>query len=605
MIRKVLIANRGEIAIRISQTLREMGIQAVAAFTEPDKDALHTRMAAETRAIVSYLDAEEIVRTAKDCGADAIHPGYGFLSESPAFSAACEQAGIVFIGPRPDTIRAMGDKLASKRTMEKAGVPVVPSWDNDPRSSDFPVLVKAVGGGGGRGIRLVESAAELMDAMASASREAAAAFGDDRIFVEKYILQPRHIEFQILGDSHGNAIHVFERECSIQRRHQKIIEETPSPAMTPELRAQMGEAAVAAARAVDYRGAGTVEFILDPSGRFYFLEMNTRLQVEHPITEMTTGLDLVREQMLIAAGGKLSYNQSDLRQIGHSIECRIYAEEAEEHFRPSTGAIEIFEPPIGPGIRLDSGVAAGSKVTYHFDPMLAKLIVWAPSRSAAIARMERALDDFVLLGVRNNIEFLRRIVSTEDFASGNIDTGFLDRHPDVFIAPFEIPPAALLAASHGLSNTQGHRDVWSSGPWRNSSDASRADVPFRLLDSHHAEISGMRHRFYVLHRRDSDTVWLDGHTYHLYPANKGGAAHAAATPASGEIRALMPGKLLRVEVAPGQAVAEKQAVAVMESMKMETTLHAPNAGRVTGIRRQPGETVEMGEILMVIETNKP
>jgi len=604
MIRRVLIANRGEIAIRISHTLREMGISTVAVFTEPDKDALHTRMMDDTHAIASYLDAPEIVRTAKDCRADAIHPGYGFLSESPALSAACEQAGIVFIGPRPDTIRAMGDKLASKSIMEKAGVPVVPSWDAEPRSSEFPVLVKAVCGGGGKGIRLVESPAELKDAMASASREAAAAFGDDRVFVEKYIRRPRHIEFQILGDSHGNAIHVFERECSIQRRHQKIIEETPSPAMTLELRAQMGEAAVAAARAVDYRGAGTVEFMLDPAGRFYFLEMNTRLQVEHPVTEMTTGLDLVREQVLIASGGKLTYTQSDLQQIGHSIECRIYAEEAEEHFRPSTGTIEMFEPPGGPGIRLDSGVAAGSKVTYHFDPMLAKLVVWAPSRSAAIARMKRALCDFVLLGVRNNIEFLGRIISTEDFISGKIDTSFLDHHPDVFVISSEVPPEALLAASRALSITEGRRDAWSSGPWRNSNDVSRASLPFRLLDSHHAEISGKRRRFYVLRGRDSDTVWLDGHTYHLDRANSARSADATAISTSGEIRALMPGKLLRVEVAVGDAVVEKQPVATMESMKMETTLHAPKAGRITEIRRQPGEVVEMGEILMVIEIDK-
>ena len=300
MIRKVLIANRGEIAIRIGYTLREMGIQSVAVFTEADKGSLHVRGAPEARQISSYLDARNIAAIAKDAGADAIHPGYGFLSENPSLAEECERTGIVFIGPQPSTIRTMGDKLESKRVMEKAGVPVVPMWNGDPPAGEFPVLVKAVGGGGGKGMRLVESPAGLKDAMASASREASAAFDDDRVFVEKYILQPRHIEFQVLGDAHGNAIHVFERECSIQRRHQKIIEEAPSPVMTPELRAQMGAAAVTAARAVGYRGAGTVEFILDPSGRFYFLEMNTRLQVEHPVTEMTTGLDLVREQVLVA-----------------------------------------------------------------------------------------------------------------------------------------------------------------------------------------------------------------------------------------------------------------------------------------------------------------
>jgi acetyl-CoA carboxylase biotin carboxylase subunit len=483
MIHKVLIANRGEIAVRISHTLREMGIQTVAVFTEPDRDALHARVADEALPITSYLDAQEIVRTARESGADAIHPGYGFLSENAALSQTCEGFGITFIGPRPDTIRSMGDKLESKRLMQKAGVPVVPVWmDNNPPASEFPVLVKAAGGGGGKGMRIVKTPADLSDAMASASREAAAAFGDDRVFVEKYVREPRHIEFQILGDAHGNAVHVFERECSIQRRHQKIIEETPSPVMTPELRTQMGEAAVAAARAVSYRGAGTVEFILDPSGKFYFLEMNTRLQVEHPITEMTTGLDLVREQVLIASGNKLAYSQADLRQTGHSIECRIYAEVPEEQFRPDTGTIAVYAPPTGPGIRLDSGVQEGAVVSYHFDPLLAKLIVWAPSRTAAIDRMKRALSDFALLGVRNNIEFLHRIISTEEFGAGKTDTGFLERHPKLFIPREDTPLEALLVGavydhpflknSANPLKTGGHRPPlqgpWTSGAWRNS-----------------------------------------------------------------------------------------------------------------------------------------
>ncbi|PYS10118.1 MAG: hypothetical protein DMG15_21800, partial [Acidobacteria bacterium] len=374
MIRKVLIANRGEIAIRISYTLREMGIEAAVVFTAVDEGALHQRLAKEAHLIASYLDVAQIIRAAKNAAADAIHPGYGFLSENAALSAACDEAGIVFIGPAPETISGMGDKLESKRLMQEARVPVVPTWNGEPPDSEYPVLVKATGGGGGKGMRLVERPRNLAAAMASASREAAATFGDSRVFVEKYIRQPRHIEFQILGDSHGNYVHVFERECSIQRRHQKIIEETPSTAVTSELRAQMGAAALAAARAAKYHGAGTVEFILDPVGRFYFLEMNTRLQVEHPVTEMTTGFDLVREQVRIASGEKLSYAQADLRQTGHSIECRVYAEVPEEDFRPSTGTIEVYEPPAGPGIRLDSGVTRGSSVGYHFDPMLAKLI---------------------------------------------------------------------------------------------------------------------------------------------------------------------------------------------------------------------------------------
>jgi acetyl/propionyl-CoA carboxylase alpha subunit len=598
MIRKVLIANRGEIAIRISHTLREMGIRTVAVFTEPDKNALHTRVADEGRKIESYLDISQIILTAKECAADAIHPGYGFLSENAALSQACEAAAITFIGPRPDTIRAMGDKLEAKRLMQQTGVPVVPWWDRDPPAAEFPVIVKAVGGGGGKGMRLVDSPAGLKDAMASASREAAAAFGDDRVFSEKYIRQPRHIEFQILGDSSGNTIHVFERECSIQRRHQKIIEETPSAAMTPELRRQMGDAAVAAARAVAYRGAGTVEFIVDASGRFYFLEMNTRLQVEHPVTEMTTGLDLVREQALIAAGGTLDYREGDIRQTGHAIECRIYAEVPEENFRPATGTIRVFEPPSGPGIRLDSGIEAGSTVSYHFDPLLAKLIVWASSRAAAINRMKRALGDFVLLGVANNIEFLGRIISTDDFISGKLDTGFLDRHPELFQVSSDIPPEALIAAG-GAAHPMGS-NVWASGPWRHSSQTPMRAPDFRLLDSTHIEVAGTRHRFYVARDRDSSVVWLDGHTYYLEGAVKPHASGMAGPSASGEIRALMPGKLLRVEVTVGDTVAEKQTLATMESMKMESSLLSPMSGRVSEIRCTPGQVVEMGEIIMVI-----
>lgn len=475
MIRKVLIANRGEIVIRICHTLREMEIESIGIYTEPDERALHVRCTDEALRVGSYLDAAEIVRLAKNAGADAIHPGYGFLSENAAFSATCEGAGITFIGPQADTIRTMGDKLESKRMMRDAGVPVVPAWDGDPPASEYPVLVKAVGGGGGKGMRIVQNPTDLHEAMHSASREAAKAFGDERVFVEKYIPHPRHIEFQILGDSHGNQIHVFERECSIQRRHQKIIEETPSVALTPKLRDQMGSAAVAAARTVNYRGAGTVEFILGPDGGFYFLEMNTRLQVEHPVTEMTTGLDLVREQVWIADGRELVHRQTDVRQTGHAIECRIYAEVPEENFRPATGTIEIYKPPSGPGIRLDSGVSEGSSVTYHFDPMLAKLIVSAPTRIAAINRMKRALDDFILLGVGNNIEFLRRVISTDDFCSGRIDTGFLDRHSELFGVSNEVPIEVLLAASLEIQEQRGLAmspaslpSPWNSGSWRNA-----------------------------------------------------------------------------------------------------------------------------------------
>jgi acetyl/propionyl-CoA carboxylase alpha subunit len=474
-IRKVVVANRGEIAIRIFQTLREMQIETVALFTEADAGALHVHSSDQAVKIESYIDPREIIRAAQQSGADSVHPGYGFLSENPSLSSACESAGITFIGPRTETIRAMGDKLESKKLMQKAGVPVVPSWDRTPPESEFPVLVKAVGGGGGKGMRLVAHPSELSGAIAAASREAGFAFADDRIFVEKYLPQARHIEFQILGDVHGNFMHVFERECSIQRRHQKIIEETPSPALTPELRTRMGHAAIAAAQSVKYVNAGTVEFILDPNGQFYFLEMNTRLQVEHAITEMTTGFDLVREQIRIAEGKRLSRGPAELLQNGHSIECRIYAEVPEENFRPDSGVIAVYKPPSGPGVRLDSGIRKGSIVGVDYDPMLAKLIVWADTRQAAIDRMRRALSEFVILGVRTNIEFLHRVISDDAFRSGNFDTQFLERRSDLLNPPeIEIPAAALIAASLNPTKAaagplpQGFPDVWTSGSWRNS-----------------------------------------------------------------------------------------------------------------------------------------
>jgi len=478
VIRKVLVANRGEIAIRIFRTLREMGIQTVAIYPPTDADALHVKIADEIRAVTSYLDAAEIIAAAATSGADAIHPGYGFLSESTKLAAACDKARITFIGPATETIRIMGDKLESKAKMQQAGVPVVPAWKTEPPTGEYPVLVKAVGGGGGKGMRMVAHPADLASALEAASREAANAFGDNRVFIEKYISRPRHIEFQILGDARGHVIHAFERECSIQRRHQKIIEESPSVVMTPELRSAMGEAAVQAASAVGYQGAGTVEFMLDPNGRFYFLEMNTRLQVEHPVTEMVTGLDFVREQVRIAEGQPLSLWQSDLRQTGHAIECRVYAEVPEEHFRPATGVISVYRPPMGSGIRIDSGVQEGSSVGIHFDPILGKLIAWARTRSDAIERMGRALSEFVILGVQNNIEFLRRIIASKEFAAGAIDTGFLEQHPELFHpSTAELPAAALVAASIAATSQSApqrrdeertFKDVWNSGSWSNA-----------------------------------------------------------------------------------------------------------------------------------------
>lgn len=500
MIRKVLVANRGEIAVRIFQTLKEMGIATVAVYSDPDADAVHTITADEahrlegTTAAETYLNIKKILQAAARCGADAIHPGYGFLSENASFADACEQGGLIFIGPKAETIRRMGDKIESKRIMQAAGVPTLPALliadvaaqelNKKADAIGFPLLVKAASGGGGKGMRLVRDASELALAIESAQREAEKAFGDARMFLEKYIENPRHVEFQIFGDRMGHVAHLFERECSIQRRHQKIIEETPSVALTPALRARMAQAAVDAASTVGYQNAGTVEFILASDGSFYFLEMNTRLQVEHPITELVTGHDLVREQIRVAQGEPLSLDPATLRQTGHAIECRIYAEDPSQQFRPDSGRVVVYEPPRGPGVRLDSGIRQGSEVSIYYDPMLAKLAVWALDRPAALARMRRALSEFVILGLANNIEFLRNVIIHPAFERGEINTEFLSTHPEVFNGQPEgsSAEAAALVASlliqedgTGRGSAQKPkpvavtRDPWHElGPWSNA-----------------------------------------------------------------------------------------------------------------------------------------
>jgi len=436
MFKKILIANRGEIAVRIARACRELGIQTVAVYSEADKNALHVQAADEALPIDSYLNADVLIRAALASQADAMHPGYGFLSENASFAAAVESAKLTFIGPSADSIRAMGDKAESKRRMKAAGVPTVPGWEGLEAEEDFaraakeigyPVLVKAAAGGGGKGMRVVEEEADLAEAVQGSRREALHAFGDDRLLIEKYIPEAHHIEFQVFGDKHGHLVHLFERECSVQRRHQKIIEETPSPLLTPELRAQMGAAALQAARAVQYYNAGTIEFIFDPiSSTFYFLEMNTRLQVEHPITELTTGLDLVQWQIRIAAGERFPYPQEQLSQRGHAIECRIYAEDPANGFLPSTGKLLQFIEPHGPGIRVDSGFRAGDVVTHFYDPMLAKLIVHAEHRDAAIQKMQTALREFIVHGVVTNIDFMQDVLARPDFANGKVSTKWVE-----------------------------------------------------------------------------------------------------------------------------------------------------------------------------------
>ena len=465
-IRRLLIANRGEIAIRITRACRELGIEAIAVYSDADKGAPHTRAAdravyiGATAPAESYLNIPTIIAAAREAGADAIHPGYGFLSERAAFAAACEEADLIFVGPRSDTIERMGSKIGARELMQAAGVPVVPGMTPTDQTDSgllaaveaigFPVLVKASAGGGGKGMRTVRQPADAREMIGAARREALGAFGDGTLYVEKLIEQPRHVEVQVFGDHFGNVVHLFERECSIQRRHQKVIEESPSPVVSPATRQRMGDAAVAAARAVGYQNAGTVEFLFEGHGdtaRFYFLEMNTRLQVEHPVTEEVTGVDLVRAQIAIASGQRLPWTQEQLTQRGHAIECRIYAEDPAGGFLPQAGRLLLYREPAGPGIRVDSGVVEGGEVPVAYDPLLAKLTVSAESRDAAIDRGIAALRRYPVLGIRTNIPFLIRVLDHAEFRAGRIHTRFLEQHIESLTALPEPPAEAIAAAA--------------------------------------------------------------------------------------------------------------------------------------------------------------
>jgi acetyl-CoA carboxylase biotin carboxylase subunit len=473
MFQKILIANRGEIAVRVIRACRELGIASVAVYSDADRGALHVRMADEAfrcgpaRASDSYLDAAALLAIARRAGVDAVHPGYGFLSENGDFADACAKRGVTFIGPSPAVLRSMGDKVTSRRIMQAAGVPVVPGSSEvlgDEEAVAFaleiglPVMIKASGGGGGRGLRVVSSAKELRPAIERARSEAKASFGSDAIYVEKRLEAPRHIEVQLLADAHGRTVHLFERECSIQRRHQKLLEEAPACGIAPALREAMGAAAIAAARAVGYVGAGTVEFLLDGAGAshgaapaFYFLEMNTRIQVEHPVTEAITRIDIVKEMIRVAAGEPLSFSQPEVVAHGHAIEARIYAEDPARNFLPSPGTVEIFRPPDGPGVRVDAGVQAGDVVTPHYDALLAKLVAWGASRDEALARLDRALSEFAIAGVKTSTPFHRQLLRFPEFATGRYDTGCVDRMPPQEPPRTELLPlaAALVATASG------------------------------------------------------------------------------------------------------------------------------------------------------------
>ncbi len=486
LFRKLLIANRGEIAVRIARTCRVMGIPTVAVYSEADRGALHTRVCDEAveigppEASSSYLSVERLLDAARRTGADSVHPGYGFLSQNGDFADAVASAGLVFVGPPGDVHRQMGDKKGARRLMAGAGVPIVPGYDGDDQQDatllaeaeriGWPVLIKPSLGGGGKGMRGVTRLADFLGALAASRREARASFGDDAVVLERFLEKSRHVEVQVLADATGETIHLGERECSVQRRHQKVVEETPSPALTPPLRAALCAAGVAAARAAAYRNAGTVEFLLDPEGRFFFLEMNTRLQVEHPVTEAVTGLDLVRLQLEIAAGHRLPIRQEDVVARGHALECRLYAEDPDRDDLPSPGRVLHFVPPEGPGIRVDSGIAAGSEVTVHYDPLLAKLVTWGADREEAVARMTEALARTVVLGVVTNLARLRAIVEHPAFRAGELHTGFIDEHLRELATPACPPAIALAAAAAALASQSANgsargSSAAASSPW--------------------------------------------------------------------------------------------------------------------------------------------
>jgi len=488
MIEKLIVPNRGEIAVRIARACREMGIASVLAHSDTDDVRYVRSFFDETVSLGSgdaratYLDVGKVIDAARSSGADALHPGYGFLSERAELSAACEDAGIVFVGPKAASIAAMGSKAESRRLMQSLGVPVVPGYDGEDQSREtlareaerigYPLLVKASAGGGGKGMKIVRSRQELDPAIESAGREAAKAFGDDRLLLERYIEEPRHVELQIFGDGRGTILHLFERDCSIQRRHQKVVEETPAPRYPDELRQRMAQAAIAAAAGVAYRNAGTVEFIVTPEGEFYFLEMNTRLQVEHPVTELVAGVDLVRAQIEVAGGATLPWMQEQLRQRGHAIQVRVYAEDPDDRFLPQSGAIAAYREPSGPGVRVDAGVTRGSEIGVNFDPMLAKLICFAETRDACIDRVSRALRDYVILGTKTNLSWLRRVIGHPAFRAGEVSTRFVTDH-DLAPQPSEAAPAiaaALAAAPRAAARTlMGERQtssVWDVlGEW--------------------------------------------------------------------------------------------------------------------------------------------
>jgi len=673
MFDKVLIANRGEIACRVIKTCRRLGIRSVAVYSDADAGARHVRQADEAvllgpaAARESYLAIPKIIAAAQQTGAQAIHPGYGFLSENEDFAEACARAGLVFLGPPVAAIRAMGSKSAAKALMEQAGVPLVPGYHGDNQDADFlaqeaarigyPVLIKASSGGGGKGMRIVRAAAEFADALASCRREAAASFGDDRVLVEKYLTRPRHIEIQVFGDTHGNVVHLFERDCSVQRRHQKVLEEAPAPGMTPARRAAMGKAAVDAARAVGYVGAGTVEFIVDAGnegGTFFFMEMNTRLQVEHPVTEMITGLDLVEWQLKVGAGEALPLAQEQIAIRGHALEARIYAEDPDKGFLPSTGRLlHLAVPAESLHVRVDTGVEQDDEITPHYDPMIAKLIVWDPgydnARDAALKRMLQALAQFRVVGVANNVGFLSRLVACPAFAAADLDTGLIEREQGFLFPGAAEPPrevwlvAALaeLLREERAAEAAAHAAADPHSPWHlrdgwRLNSAARRTLLFRCNDAEksvaiayagrqltievdgqatpvagsvgaganrnelRADLGGTQLTATVVTAGERRHVFLHGRCHvlvavdPLFHAGEGGGVDAGLT-------APMPGKVIALLVEPGVSVEKGTPLMILEAMKMEHAIAAPAAGIVRSFRFAVGDQVGDGAELVEFE----
>ncbi|MGV3550649.1 acetyl/propionyl/methylcrotonyl-CoA carboxylase subunit alpha [Rhizobium sp.] len=658
MFKKILIANRGEIAGRIIRTAQRMGVRTVAVYSEADRDAQHVAMAEDIRFIGpapardSYLDQQAVIRAALDSGAEAIHPGYGFLSENADFADACMAAGLVFIGPSASAIRAMGGKSQAKALMAEAGVPLVPGYHGEGQSPDllaseaerigYPVLIKASAGGGGKGMRVVEKPEDFAAELAGAKRESLASFGDDRMLIEKYLIRPRHVEVQVFADNFGNTYSLFERDCSIQRRHQKVIEEAPAPGLSPDLRTRMGEAAVAAAKAIGYSGAGTIEFLLDAAGDFYFMEMNTRLQVEHPVTEYITGLDLVEWQLRVAGGEALPESWDRLAINGHAIEARIYAEDALNGFLPSTGRVtHLAMPQPGPHIRIDSGIRAGDRITVHYDPMIAKLIVWGEDRATAVRRMREALSETAVAGVTSNSGFLLRLAAHPAFAAAELDTGFIARHEAALLAEPELGEEGIALAALGAllerkaaakiaaSQTSDPHSPWATlGSFRlnvppaetlflsicdrevevgasiqahgyrlsiagRSFEVEGSLAPDGLLD---ARIDGRRHRARFWGHDGRWDLFVDGD--HIPVALPDPFAEAAGDHADGGLTAPMPGIIRAVLAAPGERVEKGRALVIMEAMKMEHTIRAPADGVIDAINAVEGAMAQAGSVLV-------